>query len=151
MSVMVSLKTSEELERTCKSHESSSNSRKHAKLNKPQGRALKHQWILPLNLIHLVMQKERDDGTHKHKSTEITGKNTMLIHITTRIPQNAAKPWFISLPNCRSDVQLCSMNPQESNLYKWLKKTHDIDLQTTCAIHQGSNPWEDGSFQLYLN
>lgn len=65
MSVMASLNTSEELERACKYHESSSNNRKHVELNKPQGRALKHQRIPPLILIHLVMLKERDDGIHK--------------------------------------------------------------------------------------
>lgn len=43
MNEMMSLKTGEELERACKCHESSSNSIKHVKLNKPQGRALKHQ------------------------------------------------------------------------------------------------------------
>ena len=50
MNVMVSLKTGENLERACKCHESSSDSRKHVKLNKPQGKALKHQWILPFTL-----------------------------------------------------------------------------------------------------
>lgn len=32
-----------------------------------------------------------------------------------------------------------------------IEKTHDIELQTTCAIHKGSNPWKEGWFQPYLN
>ena len=119
---MVSLKIGEEMDRAWNCHESSSNNRKYVELNKTQGRALKHQWIPPLNLIHLVMQNKRDDGTHKHKINWVTEKETMLVHINTRIPQNAAKPWFISLPKCRSDVQSSSMHPQESNLDKWLRK-----------------------------
>ena len=61
------------------------------------------------------MQKKRDDGTYTHKINLITEEKIMLIYITTRIPQNVAKPWFISLPNYRSDVQSSSMHPQESN------------------------------------
>ena len=60
MSVMVSLKTSEELESTCKVHESSSNNKKHLELNKPQGRALKHQWIQHFNFDSFsYAEKER--------------------------------------------------------------------------------------------
>ena len=49
----MSLNTGEELERACKCHEFSSNSRKHVELNKPQGRALKHQIIPPFKLDSL--------------------------------------------------------------------------------------------------
>jgi len=60
MNVMVSLKTGEDLERACNLHESSSNNRKHLKLNKPQGKAMKHQLIPPFNLDSFsYAEKER--------------------------------------------------------------------------------------------
>jgi len=60
MNVMVRIKTGEELERACNIHESCSNNRKHLELIKPQGRALKHQWVPPFNLNSFsYAQKER--------------------------------------------------------------------------------------------
>jgi len=47
---MVNLKTGEELERACKFHESSSNNRKHIKLNVTSRQSTEHQWIPPINL-----------------------------------------------------------------------------------------------------
>jgi len=71
----------------------------------PQTRALNINGFHLYVLIHLVVRKEVDASTYTHKRNEITEEETMPRHITTIIPQNATKPWFISLPNCRSDLQ----------------------------------------------